>query len=72
LDTKTEEFMFGFYYAAAGLVFGILCSKKAKEKGISNTEWFTFGFALNIFAYFLLSMAPEKDNGAKELIFPRN
>jgi len=50
--------MFGFYYAIAGLIFGALCSKKAKEKGMQNKDWFTLGFALNIFAYILILIIP--------------
>jgi hypothetical protein len=61
--------MFGFYYAIIGLVFGFLCSKKAKEKGISYKDWFTLGFALNIFAYFAISMVSEKGREAKELYY---
>ena len=48
--------MFGFYYAAAGLIFGFLCSSKAKKFGIYNQDWFTLGFAFNIPAYIILSI----------------
>lgn len=43
--------MFGFYYTILGLIFGTLCSIEAKKRKISNTEWFTLGFAFNIAAF---------------------
>lgn len=61
--------MFGFYYAIAGLIFGTLCSIKAKGKQRCNTAWFTLGFALNIFAYILISIVPEYGTGTQGLKF---
>jgi hypothetical protein len=62
--------MFGFYYALIGLFFGVLCSIKAKEMGISNSEWFTFGFAFNIPAYLILRIFASKANFFKGADFP--
>jgi hypothetical protein len=61
--------MFGFYYAVLGLIFGILCSVKAKDMKISNTEWFTLGFAFNIPAYLALFVYASRTDSSKQIDF---
>jgi len=46
--------MFGFYFAATGLLFGTLCSLKAKNRLSFNEEWFIVGFILNLPGYLIL------------------
>lgn len=61
--------MAGFYYSLIGILFGILCSRKAKKLGFENEEWFTFGFAFNIVSYFALKIAELKIRRSEEITF---
>lgn len=62
--------MFGFYYSIIGLIFGVLCSIKAKEMGIRNMEWFTIGFAFNIPAYLVLHIYASRTGSSRQAAFP--
>ncbi len=61
--------MFGLYFAITGLIFGMLCSIKAKQKGRRNEDWFLLGFVLNIFAYIVILLFPIYQAKTKELVF---
>jgi len=52
--------MFGLWYAVIGLVFGSLCSFKAKGKNRTQKEWFILGFIFSILGYMLLHLLPNK------------
>ncbi len=42
--------MFGLWFSIAGLIFGTLCSLKAKEKNRVQKDWFILGFVFSFFA----------------------
>ncbi len=53
--------MFGLWYSIAGLIFGTLCSLKAKEKNRVQKDWFTLGFIFSIIALGILYILPSVD-----------
>jgi hypothetical protein len=50
--------MFGLWFSIAGLIFGTLCSLKAKEKNRVQKDWFTLGFIFSIIALGILYLLP--------------
>jgi hypothetical protein len=62
--------MLGFYYAAAGLLFGILCSYKAKNKLTYNEEWFIIGFIFNLPGYLILLLLLKAKGRQEKKIAP--
>ncbi len=55
--------MFGLWFSIVGLIFGTLCSFKAKEKNRCQKDWFTLGFIFSIAALGILYLLP--DGGAE-------
>lgn len=51
--------MFGLWFSIAGLIFGTLCSLKAKEKNRAQKDWFTLGFVFSIIALGILHLLPS-------------
>lgn len=51
--------MFGLWFSIAGLIFGTLCSLKAKEKNRAQKDWFTLGFIFSIIALGILHLLPS-------------
>ena len=51
--------MFGLWFSIAGLIFGALCSLKAKEKNRAQKDWFTLGFIFSIIALGILYILPS-------------
>lgn len=53
--------MFGLWFSIAGLIFGTLCSLKAKEKNRVQKDWFTLGFIFSIIALGIIYLLPGVD-----------
>lgn len=53
--------MFGLWFSIIGLLFGVLCSMKAKEKDRSQKEWFVMGFLFSFLAFAILQLLPTLD-----------
>ena len=53
--------MFGLWFSICGLLFGSLCSVKAKEKNRHTKNWFLLGFIFGVLAYAVLSILPGED-----------
>ncbi len=53
--------MFGLWFSIIGLIFGLFCSVKAKEKNRATQEWFVLGFVFSFFALVILSLLPVAD-----------
>jgi hypothetical protein len=53
--------MFGLWFSIAGLIFGTLCSLKAKEKNRVQKDWFTLGFIFSLIALGILYLLPSVD-----------
>ncbi len=51
--------MFGLWFSIAGLIFGTLCSLKAKEKNKAQEDWFTLGFIFSFLALGVLHFLPS-------------
>lgn len=64
--------MFGLWFSIIGLVFGILCSYKAKEKNRAQKEWFLLGFIFSFFAFGVIYFAPKKEAILKENVLSIN
>lgn len=58
--------MFGLWFSIIGLIFGILCSYKAKEKNRAQKEWFLLGFIFSFFAFGVMYLTPKKEIIAEE------
>ena len=52
--------MFGFWFSIIGLVFGVVCSLKAREKNRASQEWFILGFIFSFLAYIVISLLPAE------------
>lgn len=63
---KKEVYMFGLWFSIVGLLFGTLCSLKAKEKNRVQKDWFTLGFVFSVFAFVIIYLLPatETDSAA--------
>lgn len=61
--------MIGFWISIYGMLFGTLCSLKAKEKNRYPKNWFTLGFIFGVFAYLFLIMLPAENEPAKEVSY---
>jgi len=42
--------MFGLWFSIVGLIFGVLCSFKAREKNRLQKGWFMLGFVFSFIA----------------------
>lgn len=51
--------MFGLWFSIIGLIFGTLCSFKARKKDRAQKEWFALGFIFSIFAFGILYLLPS-------------
>ncbi|MFH1197897.1 MAG: hypothetical protein V1720_19505 [bacterium] len=58
--------MFGFWFAFAGLIFGMICSYMAKNKNRHPENWFLLGFAFSILTVAFLYMLPGSGNESEE------
>jgi hypothetical protein len=50
--------MFSLWFSIIGLIFGLFCSFKAKEKNRATQEWFVLGFIFSFLALVILSFLP--------------
>ena len=61
--------MFGFWFSIYGLLFGSLCSTKAKEKNRHTKNWFLLGFIFGVFAYAVLTLLPDEFENENQVRF---
>lgn len=52
--------MFGLWFSIVGLIFGALCSFKARGKNRTQKEWFILGFIFSILGFTILYLLPNK------------
>jgi hypothetical protein len=53
--------MLGIWIVPIGMVFGVLCSVKAKEKERSFNDWFILGFIFSLAALLVITFLPSAD-----------
>jgi hypothetical protein len=53
--------MFGLWFSIAGLLFGLICSVRAKEKNRATNDWFLLGFIFSFLAFGVLSLLPSNE-----------
>ena len=58
--------MFGLWFSIVGLLFGILCSLKAKEKNRVQKDWFTLGFVFSVLALVIIYLLPATETDFAE------
>ena len=64
-QTQNEVIMFGLWFSLIGLLFGTLCSIKAKEKNRFQHDWFILGFIFSLIAIVVLNFLSAKSNEPK-------
>jgi hypothetical protein len=52
--------MFGLWFSIIGLIFGVICSLKAREKNRATQEWFILGFIFSVIALAVIYILPSK------------
>ena len=53
--------MFGLWFSIIGLVFGVLCSFKAREKNRVGEDWFLLGFIFSVITLAILHFLPDEN-----------
>jgi len=63
---KKKEYMLGFWFSVVGLLFGVICSLKAKKKNRTQHDWFILGFLFSVLAYLLIYLLRKIENIKEE------
>jgi len=59
--------MFGLWFSIIGLVFGVICSVKAREKKRVGQDWFLLGFIFSVITFAILHFLPDENRKPAEM-----